>query len=123
MPGTFRVKADVWLNMMGKSPDRLSFDRGRSVDEGISYTFELPDSTTDQSFIVIGAAGGIETVTGLAIVADQVISLKLGVAGSNVAFTMTPNEPVILQGVSLTAASVSNSSGSAANVQVMISGT
>lgn len=123
MAGTFRNKVDVSLMMAGKKPDALCFDRGTSVDEGVSYTFELPDGTTDQSFIVLGAAGGIETVTCLALVADQAISLKLGVAGSNVAFTMTANEPVILQGISLTAASVSNASGSTANVQVLLAGT
>lgn len=123
MPGTFRTMADVALAMAGKSPDTLRIDRGTSVAEGFSYTFELPDSTTDQSFIAIGSAGGIETVACLALIADQAISLKLGVAGSNVAFTMTANEPVILQGVSLTAASVSNASGSTANVRVLIAGT
>ena len=126
MPGNFRVKSDVWLAMQGGQPNHMGFDRGTSVDEGVAYTFELATGTTDQVFIVIDPApdsGGIETVTCLAIVADQTISLKLGAAGSNVAFTMTANEPVILQGISVTEASVSNSSGSTANVRVMIAGT
>ena len=123
MPGTFRAKVDVSLAMLGKFPDLLRSDRGVNVDEGASYTFELPDSTTDQSLIVIGVAGGIETVTCLAIMADQVISLKLGAAGSNVAFTLTANVPVVLPGISLSAVSVSNSSGSTANVQCFLAGT
>ena len=123
MPGSFRLRATATLRLAGKTPDHLTYDRSLAIDEGTVHHFELPTGTTDQSLIVIGAAGGIETVTAIAVSADQTISVTLGAAGSNVAFQVSANNPMIVMGTSVTAVSFDNSSGSTANVTVMVGGT
>ena len=121
--GTVRAQVKVSLSTpYGTSV--LPVDFAASADEAIPpVTVEVANAVTDQSLIVIGAAGGIETIQAIAIVADVAISVKLGVAGSNVAFPLAAGAPFVLMGTSLTAVSISNNSGGVALVTYACAGT
>jgi len=123
MPGLFRVKTYVETLESGGPRTPIETEVTLSYDEGGAYTYELPTGTTDQSLILIGAAGGVETIQDFFVMADQNISLKIGTAGANVAFTVAANRPVLVTGTSITALSASNASGNLARVKVVLVGT
>ena len=101
----------------------LPWDYAESVDEVYPpFTIEVADGASDTSLLSSGAPG-IATVQSLFIVSTVAVTLKLGVAGSNVAFALAAKAPLRLAGTSLTALSVSNASGSTALVTCILGGT
>ncbi len=98
-------------------------DYAESVDELYPpFTIEVADGASDVSLLTSGAAG-LTTIQTLYIVSTEAITLKLGVAGSNVAFALAAKAPLRLCGTSLTALSVSNASGNTARVTCLLGGT
>jgi len=120
--GTFRAR--VYPSILTPfGTYSMPVDFAQTVDEVFGpHTYEVPNGTTDQSIPGIATAG-LTTVQALVIVADQTIAVKLGAAGSNVAVSMSAQAPLCLLGTSLTAVSLSNSSGNTANVTLMVGGT
>ncbi len=101
----------------------MPVEYSEAVDEVYPpFTIEVADGASDTSLLSAGAAG-LTTIQSLFILSTEAITLKLGVAGSNVAFALAAKAPLRLCGTSLTAASVSNASGSTALVTVMMGGT
>ena len=79
-------------------------------------TYLVADATSDESVDL----AGIATVDVFLITADQDITYKLN--GSSDAITLDANGVHILFGTSITAVTVSNASGSTANVTVFFAG-
>jgi hypothetical protein len=120
--GTVRTRLTSSL-VTARATFQLPLDFAQSCDEVAGpLVIEVADATTDQSLIVLGAAG-LTTIQALVVVSDAAISLKLGTAGSNVAFALAANAPFLLMGTSLTAVAVSNASGGVALVTYLVGGT
>jgi len=101
----------------------LIVEYAESVDEVYApFSIEVPDGASDTSLLTAGAAA-ITTIQTLFLVSSVDITVKLGAAGSNVAFALAAKAPLRLPGTSLTAASVSNASGSTALLTCVIGGT
>lgn len=120
--GTMRADcALITQTPYGSYPFPVEFVQ--SVDEVYPpFTFEVADSTTDASLLTTAAAA-LTTVQALMIVSNVAITLKLGVAGSNVAFALAAKAPLLLMGTSLTALSITNASGGTAIVTMAVGGT
>ena len=118
------VSGDLALSVTtsyGSYPFPITY--AQSVDEVYPpFTFEVADGATDTSLLT-AAAAALTTVQVLQIVSTVAVTLKLGAAGSNVAFALAAKAPLTLMGTSLTALSISNASGSTAMVTLMIAGT
>jgi len=120
--GTMRARTTVSLTTPYGTYS-LPVDFAASMDEIVPpVTIEVANGVTDQALIILGTSG-IETIQALAIVADVAISVKLGVAGSNVAFALAAGAQLVLMGTSLTAVSVSNASGGVALITYAAAGT
>lgn len=91
-----------------------------ACDELVGATvLEIANGVTDESLL----PSGLTTIQTLLVVSTVAITVKLGVAGSNVAFALAARAPLRLCGTSLTAASISNNSGEIALVTRVIAGT
>jgi hypothetical protein len=106
---------DAALQAVGRSEDlgRLHWETGdlpRTL--GGTQFLVLADSTTDQALGLMGAT----TVTELVVLSSQVIGLRLN-GGSPVV-----GQRFVLTGASLTSVGLDNSSGVAAQVQVLLAG-
>lgn len=80
-------------------------------DESIHQDIEITTGTTDSQL----AFGGVTTVDVLYLISDQAITLNLE-ATTGTDIPVDANKPIFLSGSSITAAYVSNSSGSTANI-------
>lgn len=101
----------------------LPIDWAQSVDEVFGpHIYEVATGITEQ-LVPAMVSTGLTTVECLAIVSDQNISVTLGAAGTNDPIQLNANAPLILGGTSLTAVSISNSSGSTALVSCLFGGT
>lgn len=119
MPGVARLSTHFSFQTQGhRQGSEPAPDAALSIQEGDAGTVQIGTGLTDQTIM----PAWMTTVTGLELWSDQDISLKLGATGSNVAFTVSANMPVSMLGVSLSAVTVSNSSGSTANIQRKIVG-
>lgn len=109
------------LTAYGRYP--LAWDYAESVDEVYPpFTVEIADGASDSS-LLSGGGAGISTIHSLFLVSTVAITVKLGAAGSNVAFALAAKAPLRLTGTSLTALSVSNASGSTALITCILGGT
>ena len=81
----------------------------------------LATATTDQMLVDI-TTNGIVTVNQFMIVSDQLISVKLGISGSNVGIPLLAGAPLLISGVTLAAISLSNTSGNTANIDYALAG-
>lgn len=84
-------------------------------------TVSVPTATSEQSLVVLGTQG-LTTITDFFITSDQDISVTYGTAVSNVPVALGANKFHALCGTSLTAISVTNTSGESANVTYFASG-
>lgn len=84
-------------------------------------TVQVATGVSEQSVVVIGTQG-LTTITDILITADQAISVTYGVAANNVPVALGANKFHLITGTSLTALSISNSSGNTANVTYFVAG-
>lgn len=120
MAGVARLQAKLSIQLQGQllTPE-APVDVALAIDEGSTGVKQVATGQTDQAL----TAPGIVTFSGVYLLADQDISIKLGATGSNVAFTLSAGYPLTLLGTSLTTISLSNASGSTANVTYALVGT
>ena len=123
MPATAKMKliAEMVTSRRGRAP--LVLDVTQNVDEGGYYEIELLTGTAEEALIIIGATQGIETVQTIIINSDRNILVTLGAAASNVGIPVDAGGFIAVARTTLTAVSLSNSSGATANVGVYIGGT
>jgi hypothetical protein len=119
---TVRLKA--FLELVGSLPGRLSMSRERTfqVDEFIVQHYEVADGVTEQVLIGIGA-NGVATIQAFGVTTDRNISVTVGVAANNVGGPLDANGAIVWGPTSLTEISITNASGSVANVYVAYAGT
>jgi hypothetical protein len=123
MPGTMRARAS--LGVIGQHGPNGTFDVDYSQSvatwTGVRH-LTLGVGAVNQSLIEFGV-GGLTTLQGVMIVADQDIGVTLGFTGSNVAITLKAGAPLLLAGILLTALAISNqSAGPAAQVEYAMCG-
>jgi hypothetical protein len=125
MPDSMRLTGNLAISASSVSLQTpIPLDFFLTPQLTFAYEVSLPTGITDQPLSAIVSAGGITTVQALIIMPKGPISLKLGTVGSNQAFTLGgSNSGLILLGTSLTAVSVSNSSGQTVFVGIIIAGT
>jgi len=107
-----------------ESPDLLRFalDYQAAVTEYFGpHSVQVATSTSEESLTALGT-GGLTTVTFLQVSSNQDISITLGTANVNVPVSLVAGGILVLAGTSLTAISISNSSGSTANVRYLVGG-
>ena len=97
------------------NPEYSDSNRDLTNDEYTIQRIAIADATSDQAIDF----GGISSATFIAIVTDQTISFKLN-GTSNLAITAKSAAPTVLNTDSITSLYVSNSSGSTANVTIII---
>jgi hypothetical protein len=119
MPGTARLRTHFSFQTQGfLHGTEPCPDTTLAITKGEDGTMTFATGLTDQTIV----PSGMTTVTGLELYADQDISVKLGAVGTNVAFSLAAFCPLALLGVSLSAVTVSNASGSTVNVNRRIVG-
>lgn len=108
---TFRGYLDI--------PDATleNFLEGLAVDEYNTRRYEVADSTSDESINF----AGLTTATAVLLRSDQTVSFKIN--GGDTAIQLTANGLFVLFNTSITSLTISNSSGSTANVTVVLAGT
>ncbi len=82
---------------------------------------QVATGVTEQALVVFGTQG-ITTVTAYLITTDQNISITYGAAASNVAIPLNANGFHAKSGTSLTEITITNASGSTANLVYLIAG-
>jgi len=87
------------------------------ADEWVWDQFEVADSTSDSSIF----PGNITTATVLFIESDQTVTYEID--GADTTETLTAGYAHLLFGTSITALTITNSSGSTANVRLGVWGT
>lgn len=123
MPAISHLKlfAEMVSSRRGRTP--LPLDVTQNLDEGGYYEIEVATATTEEALVIISATQGIETIQTLVVTSDRDILVTLGVAANNVGVPCNAGGFVALARTSLTAVSISNSSGATANVGIYIGGT
>jgi len=86
-----------------------------TLDEYQHVNIQVADATTD----LLINFGGVATANFIYIKTDQTITYKLNGTG-NLAISATKNAPTFLNTASITSLHISNASGSAANMQIII---
>jgi hypothetical protein len=88
-----------------------------SVDEWSYRQYEVADETEDETINLTGIAA----VDIFYIESDQAVTIKIN--GSSDSITIDANAPYLTMGTNITAATISNESGSTADVKIFIAGT
>lgn len=109
------VRAESLLEQIGAAP--ITKAASLSVDEGGWYTYEVVTATSDEAISLVG----VTTASAFFLYSDQTITYVLN--GADTAITLTARGWVLLWNTSITACTISNASGSTANVTVGIWGT
>jgi len=119
MAGVARLRVQFSFTAQGKlyAPERGP-DAVLSIAEGSGGVIAVSTGVTDQ----VLTAPGITAITGFYLLADQAISVKIGVVGTNTAFTLAAGYPITALGISTTALYLTNASGSTANISYVIVG-
>ena len=109
------ARATIDVEVIGQG--NLDFLGSVSIDEANIRKYEVADSTTDEAVNVAGVAA----VDVFAVKSDQAVSYKLN--GSSDAVTLDANGFHALFGTNITAMTVTNASGSTANIEILMAGT
>ena len=122
MSGVSRVKAEMTISDRFGNVGPFAVEHAMSQTLGVGpFTVQVATGVSEQSIIALGTHG-LTTITALMITADQDISVTYGVAANNVPIVLNKNAVHLISGTSLTALSISNSSGVTANCVYMIAG-
>lgn len=122
MAGISRVKAEMGITDRFGPGDPLKIEHALSQTMWTGpMTVQVADSTTEESIIALGTQG-LTTITALMITSDQDISVTYGAAGTNVPVALSANGVHLMSNTSLTALSITNASGSTANVTYCVAG-
>lgn len=115
MPASIRMNVEA--DIIGSAPMSALFKKARAlgVTDYAANEIQIADAVSDQSILPTG----ISTVTAIILYSDQTISFKLN---GGAAVTLTAKGYLALIDTSVTAFTVSNSSGSTANVYRLIAG-
>lgn len=120
MPGISKMIAKMLIaDQFGN--EALEVEHALSQTIWFPFNAQVADSVTEQAIIVLGTQG-LTTITALILTSDQDISVTYGAAGSNVPIPLSANGLHAMSNTSLTALSISNASGSTANVRGMVAG-
>src|SRR5262245_54744544 len=115
MPGLARFQAQMACQTPTETENPFQVFASLAYTKRFRGTIPVANGVSEQSIIVIGTQG-LTTITGIQITADKDISVTLGVAVSNVPIPLAAGYALQVAGTSLTGASISNASGSIAEV-------
>ena len=109
------VKTTISMELVGQGPI-YSKTHSISEAEGVWHELQLATGSTDSSVNF----GGVTTGDIVLLSSDQTISWRCNVVDT--AITLDANRVHLLVGTAVTAILLSNSSGSTANVKVLVAG-
>jgi len=122
MPGVSRLEAKMSLTDRHGIIGPLAVVQALSQTEWVGpFTTQVADGVVEQAIIVLGTQG-LTTITALLITSDADISVTYGVAANNVPIPLNANGFHCMSDTSVTALSLSNSSGATANVTYFLAG-
>jgi hypothetical protein len=100
-------------NLTIRNPYEIADEAQVSYTESFFQEFQQADGVADAAV----AFGGVTTATLFYLKGDQALTYKLN--GSATAMALLANKPLFLGGAAITAATISNASGSTANIVVI----
>jgi hypothetical protein len=122
MPGVSKVEASMLVKSRHGTIGPMPITHELNITEWVGpFTTTVPTSTTEEAIVAIGTQG-LTTVTACLFTATHAVSITYGVAANNVPIDLAAGGVHLLSGCSLTAISISNSSGSSASVTYFLAG-